>query len=120
MIRGHVLNTDRDPSFNSDMRLLAGLYLFTGPNSIVRLGVSSGIGILLSNFASHDGRMYTDPYINVANLWLELNLYDWAFFVRGELKYGLGGGGDDSWEGRWQTYYGSVPPITLGVVKKWR
>ena len=81
------------------------------------MGGSVGLGIVLSDSVV-PRRFRTDFYLNVINTWLELNIQQWMFYVRVELKYGLDIG-NNRWGGGWQTFFGFLPPITFGVARKW-
>lgn len=103
---------------HSDMRLLAGLYLGFGPEKLFRISVSLGAGVILT-LPVNQSTNYADFYINLLNVSFELNFDNWAFYLRPELKIALGLGENNLLEGGiiYSDYY--IPPITLGVLRKW-
>ncbi len=102
---------------HSDMRLLAGLYLGFGPESLFRISASIGAGVILT-FPVNQSTNYTDFYINLLNISFELNFDDWAFYLRPELRIAMGIGEKNLLNGGIiHSYY--IPPITLGVLRKW-
>jgi sporulation protein YlmC with PRC-barrel domain len=103
---------------HSDMRLLAGLYLGFGPESIFRVNVSLGAGLIISYPLSRSDT-YVDFYINPVNIALELNFEDWSFYLRPELKITLGIGDNNLHKGGIVLSDYNVPAITLGVLRKW-
>jgi hypothetical protein len=106
------------PVFHHDLRALFGAYLFTGPDSIFRLGVSTGLGFILSYFAVPGLGAFTDFYLNIVNISLELNFPRLLLYLRPEGRYALGIGRDLLGRG-WLNVADGPPPITLGVVWKW-
>lgn len=98
--------------------IYAGLsgYMFLEPDAPVRLGVSTGAGVILSFFSAPGFPVFTDVYIDVFNWWVESRLFGMTFFLRQELKYGLGVGTNLLGQG-WMIR--SFPPTTLGVVIPW-
>jgi hypothetical protein len=103
---------------HSDMRLLAGLYLGFGPESIFRVNVSLGAGLIIS-YPIYRSDAYTDFYINPINIAMELNFEHWSFYLRPELKITLGIGDKNLHKGGIVLSDYNVPAITLGVLKKW-
>lgn len=103
---------------HSDMRLLTGLYLGFGPESVFRINVSIGAGVILT-LPVNQSTNYTDFYINLLNVSFELNFDDWAFYLRPELRISMGIGEKNLLDGGiiHSDYY--IPPITLGVLRKW-
>lgn len=109
---------DGNDLLHSDMRLLAGLYLGFGPESIFRINVSIGVGVILT-MPLHKSANYTDFYLNPINISFELNFDDWAFYLRPELRIAMGIGENNLLGGGilHSDYY--IPPITIGVLRKW-
>jgi len=103
---------------HSDMRLLAGLYLGFGPESIFRVNLSLGAGLIISYPLSRPDT-YIDFYINPVNVALELNFDHWSFYLRPELKITLGIGDKKLHDGGIVLSDYNVPAITLGVLRKW-
>jgi hypothetical protein len=103
---------------HSDMRLLAGVYLGFGPEKLFRINVSIGAGMILS-MPVNQSENYTDFYLNPINIAFELNFDDWSFYIRPELRISMGIGEKNLLNGGiiHSDYY--VPPITLGVLRKW-
>jgi hypothetical protein len=99
-----------------DLGLQAGGYLLGEPDSLFRLGASSGVGMIVST-VFYSQPVYTDLYLNVANLWLELNFPRVAFFLRPELKYSLGTGTHALEKDIMHWEYGI--PVTLGALFRW-
>jgi hypothetical protein len=106
------------PVFHHDLRALFGAYLFTGPDSTLRLGVSAGVGLILSYFAFPGQGLLTDFYLNLINISLELNFPRFLVYVRPEARYALGIGPNLLGQG-WLNVAGGPPPITMGVAWKW-
>jgi len=106
---------------HADSELLAGLYLFKPPESGFRLGISAGIGTILTWIPSTSLPLYTDVYLNVLSLWSEWRAWGLPIFARIELKIPLGIGnnllGLPGPPMHWGPFF---PPITLGVVIPWR
>ena len=105
-------------TIHNDMRILAGVYIGLGPESIFRVSISVGAGLILSYPLDRSG-VFTDFYINAVNLSLELNLENWSFYLRPELKIALGIGENHLHEGGIVLSEYNVPSITLGVLRKW-
>jgi hypothetical protein len=91
-------------------------YMFLDPDAPVRLGISTGAGVILSFFSAAGFPVFTDVYIDVFNWWVESRLFGITFFLRQELKYDLGVGTNLLGQG-WMIR--SFPPTTLGVVIPW-
>jgi hypothetical protein len=101
---------------HADTYLGVGGYLFLSPDAPVRLGVSSGAGLILSFLSTPGLPTFSDLYIDVFNWWLEARLFGITFFVRQEQKYSLGLGTNLLGQG-WMMR--GFPPTTLGVVFQW-
>ena len=114
----HSFDVRSQPILHNDIRLLAGRYLFLDPYSRFRFGVSLGLGVILTGFSVPDIPVFADFYVNVLNGWVEWNLDNWMLYLRVEGKYGIEAG-ENLLGGRWHLVGDAVPPMTLGVVKKW-
>ncbi len=114
----HSFEVRSQPILHNDIRLLAGRYLFLDPYSRFRFGVSLGLGVILTGFSVPDIPVFADFYVIVLNGWVEWNLDNWMLYLRVEGKYGIEAG-ENLLGGRWHLVADAVPPMTLGVVKKW-
>lgn len=103
---------------HNDMRLLAGVYLGFGPDSIFRVSASLGFGVIMS-YPLNSNDFYFDTYINAANIALELNFDEWSFYLRPELRFFLGIGESSLNDGGIALSEWNVPLITVGVLRKW-
>ena len=101
---------------HADTYVDIGGYLFLNPDAPVRIGVSTGAGLILSFLSTPGLPAFGDLYLDVFNWWLEARLFGTTFFVRQELKYALGAGTNLLGQG-WMVR--SFPPTTLGVVVQW-
>jgi hypothetical protein len=97
-----------------DFSAVAGVYLFFPPESVFRLGVSAGMGAIFTAFPFSNVPAASDLYLNVLNLWAELNLPAFSLFFREEVKYAAGIGYNLLGSG-WVMVNGSFPPLTAGV-----
>ena len=101
---------------HADMFGGIGGYLFLKPDAPVRLGVSTGAGLILS-FPSTPGLpAYTDFYLDVMNWWLEATLFGTTLYMRQEFKYALGIGASMLGQGMMLRDF---PPTTIGVLFRW-
>lgn len=105
-------------SYHNDFRFLIGTYLFSGPESLFRFNVSIGGGVIFS-YPYDRSETYYDYYLNLLNISLELNLADWSFYIRPELKIALNLDENSYLDGGLILSTESIPPITIGVLKKW-
>lgn len=106
------------PAFHNDLNFVLGGYLFFSHRFPFRMGVSSGLGGILTVLPVKDSPLYIDMYLNPANLFLELNLKDWAFYARVSGKYALDLGNNLLDRG-WISIPDRGPVVSLGVMKKW-
>ena len=60
-----------------------------------------------------------DPYLNVATVSAELDGPSWGAFARIEARYSLPVS-DESWAGKWRTMQDGIPPVTIGLMRKFR
>jgi hypothetical protein len=96
----------------------AGLsgYMFLDPDVPVRLGISTGAGVILSFLTAPGFPVFTDVYIDVFNWWVEARFFGLTFFLRQELKYDVGLGANLLGQG-WMIR--NFPPTSLGIVIPW-
>ena len=113
-----ALGTSASPVFHNDLRVLLGRYVFLPPTAWFRLGISTGLGAVLSGDTMPETRLYTDFYLDFVNWWLEVNARTWIFFVRLEGRYMLGVGNNLLPAG-WQSLPWGLP-ISMGFVRKWQ
>ena len=106
-----------NPVYHDDANFSVGTYLFFPPESPVRLGVSTGVGWILSVLTGPAATSYADPYWNVINWWLETKILGPVIFLRQEWKYTTGDG--PSLLGKRWMMVDNVPLMTLGVMFRW-
>src|SRR5208282_4528005 len=75
-----------------DMYAGLGAYVFFNPDAPLRVGVSTGTGLILSFLSAPGTSAYSDLYVDVFSWWAETRLLGVTFFVRMDLKYALGSG----------------------------
>lgn len=102
-----------------DGAFLIGAYLFFPPSSPFRLGLSTGGGAILSWTKAPNIPVFFDPYVDIANLWIELNISWFSISLRSDLKYSLGGQAPNLLGQGVILWGGFLPPISLGVLFKW-
>jgi hypothetical protein len=102
-----------------DAGFLVGEYLFFPPDFPFRLGVSAGTGAILSWSPAPGVPVFFDPYMDIVNLWIELNLQQFSISLRSDLKYALGGPTPNLLGQGLILWAGFLPPISLGVTFKW-
>jgi hypothetical protein len=100
-------------AFHDDTQFGLGGYLLFPPASLVRMGIASGAGAVLTFLSTPGFPVYTDVYIDLARIWLELDLPRFAFLLRADVEYGLGWGTNLLGQG-W--LLNSGPVITVGVI----
>jgi hypothetical protein len=98
---------------HDDMSIGVGGYLGFTPESPVRLGISTGAGVLVTALTVAGFPLYGDVYLDVANVWIEARLGGAVFFLKQEYKYSLGIGTNLLGQG-W--LINRFPPTTLGVL----
>ncbi len=111
------LNSAGNPVLHYDMNLGFGTYLFFPPDAVVRLGISTGAGAILSTLTGPAAASYSDLYLDVLNWWVETRVLGPIIFLRQEWKFGTGGG--SSALGTGWIMVGNFPLMTVGVVFKW-
>lgn len=105
---------------HADSELLAGFYLFQPPESWFRIGISAGVGTILTWVPATSLPLFTNIYINILSLWSEWKVAGVPMFARIELKVPLGIGNHLLDVGPPIHWGGFLPPIALGVVIPWR
>lgn len=98
---------------HNDLLVGLGGYIWLPPDAPVRIGVSTGAGLLLSFMTVAGFPTYTDFYVNVANVWIETRIGRAVFYLRQEYKYSLGTGVNLLGQG-W--LINRFPPTTVGVL----
>jgi len=90
--------------FHLDSEVSVGSYFFFDSASLVRLGASTGIGLILSEVAAGGTNLpaYMDVYLNIASLWGEVSFRRLSFFLRPELKLALGVANPNARSRRWR------------------
>ncbi|TVR60066.1 MAG: hypothetical protein EA426_05435 [Spirochaetaceae bacterium] len=102
----------------TDLSVAVGQYLFLPQSSFIRLSISLGFGAIVTTIASIEDGDFVDYYLALLNPAVELNFDSWMLFVRPEARFTLGAG--DNLLGRtWMRVPFGLPPITLGVVRRW-
>lgn len=105
-------------STNYDFSFLIGQYLFFPPQSLIRMSIGIGIGVVKTSVSPASVSDYNDIYINLGNPTIELNFGPLQIFMRGELKYALGL--DNNLLGRnWIFTALGIPPVSFGVQVQW-
>ncbi|WP_455382694.1 hypothetical protein [Salinispira pacifica] len=117
----HMTPADK-PGFRDlrhyDFGISAGQYLFLSYDSLVRVAVTLGVGIIYTSPADFSGPDFSDVYLSIVSPSVELNLHGWHFYVQPQLKFTLGLG--DNLLGRsWLATSIGIPPVTLGVIRTW-
>jgi len=101
-------------AFHTDTSVGLGGYLFFLPDSPVRVGVSTGAGIMMTFVPALPA--YADFYLNVGSWWVEAGIAGTTFYVRQEYAYALGLGTNLLGTG-WMM--GQFPPTTIGMLFRW-
>jgi hypothetical protein len=115
----HSFVENSRPVFHYDLKFLFGGYPFIPVSSRFRIGLSSGIGGIMTSYSVPGIPVNRDIYLNVLNIWLEWNLGSkWTLLLRQEGKYSLGLKGGLLGR-RWLMVSDRFPPLTLGLVRKW-
>ena len=101
--------------YHYDGSLGAGGYILFPPQAFFRLGVSTGLGGIMS---VAPGGTYTDLYLNLLNWWLEMRpIGSVVVFLRQEFKLTTGIGNNLLGVGLMSVQ--NLPPFTLGVGFEW-
>jgi hypothetical protein len=111
----HTLEEAARPVFHNDLCLLVGGYPFSGAEAALRIGFSTGLGVILTYLSEPGQPLFTDFYWNFINTWLEWSLPHLSLYFMSGGRYALGlgtnilgaGGGSDG------------PQLSLGVMYRW-
>ncbi|HTZ50504.1 MAG TPA: hypothetical protein VMF68_02540 [Spirochaetia bacterium] len=101
--------------FHDDAGVGAGSYIIFPADSWVRVGVSTGVGAILTATTGPVGAFYKDFYWDLFNWWIETRVLGPVIFLRQEVKFTLGTG----LLGMQPMTVANFPPFTLGVVFRW-
>lgn len=105
--------------YHNDLALSLSQYVFFPHESLVRITLGAGFGVVLTDFADSTLPEYADFYLTVLSFGLELNLNSWAVFFRPQLRYAPGVGNDNLLGRSWIETEAYGPPLSLGVLRKW-
>jgi hypothetical protein len=105
------------PIYHVDVNIGVGGYLFLPPDFPVRLGISSGAGVVTTFPGNPVLPPGADFYLTVINWWLETRILGPVVFLRQEWKFALGLG--TNYLGTQWIMPASFPPLTLGVMFQW-
>ncbi|MBN1525056.1 MAG: hypothetical protein JW904_11265 [Spirochaetales bacterium] len=100
--------------FHDDIRVLGGMYLFGEPNSPFRLNLSAGAGVILTYIQLNEAYFFTDFYLNLLNISVEFRAWRVIFFIREEIKMGLGIG-NNLLGNKFFFLRGQIPILTFGA-----
>jgi hypothetical protein len=100
---------------HDDLRFLVGGYPFSKVEARFRVGLSAGLGLIVTGFTVPRQPVFTDFYLNFINAWIEWNWPRWMVYARSEARYHLAVGRDLLGRGM----VGNDPILTLGVAYKW-
>lgn len=103
---------------NFDTNIFAGRYILFPPGSLIRLSLSAGLGLIVTDVAGLNERDYTDFYLLLGDPSLEIHLGRLSFFLQPEVHYALGIA--YNLLGRiWIRGPANIPPISLGARYSW-
>jgi hypothetical protein len=101
---------------HGDVTTGIGGYLLLPPEFPVRVGISTGAGVIVTAFTTPGMPLYADIYLDVVNVWIETDILGPILFLRQEMKYALGVGANLLGTGWMMDRF---PVLTLGVVFRW-
>jgi len=116
-LQGDV-NTGGDV-YHNDLSLSLSQYVFFPHESLLRMTLGAGFGVVFTDFADSTLPEYADLYLTLLSFGLELNLNSWALFFRPQLRYAPALGDDNLLGRRWINTETFGPPLSLGVLRKW-
>ncbi len=111
----HTLPAPGRAVLHDDLRFLVGGYPFSKVDARFRLGLSTGLGLVVTGFTLPGQPLFMDLYLSVINTWVEWNWRGGAVYLRSEGRYALGAGRNLLGRGM----VGDGPILTLGVMRKW-
>jgi hypothetical protein len=101
-----------------DTNVQVGQYIIFPYTSFIRLHLSLGVGLIMTDVAGIGGRDYDDWYVLVGDPTAELALGPVKVFFRPDLHYALGVGYNLLGREWIRTPFG-IPPLTIGVRYSW-
>jgi hypothetical protein len=106
---------------HADTGLTLGVYLTGTPESTFRFGIGAGGGVFLTLVPGGTLPVFTDAYIDVVNLWLEMRVAgDLKLLSRIDVKAPLDLGNHLLPQNQGPVLWnGLLPPITIGVAIPW-
>lgn len=113
-----------NPTAHNDIQIWTGRYLLFDYDSPFRFGIGAGLGVILTRVGGAENFLYTDFYMNLANIWIEYNTRSWSYFFRIGSKITLGIGNHLLGAGYMSVYDPTteddfeMPPLTIGVGRK--
>jgi hypothetical protein len=111
-------NSGDKPVVHDDISFSAGGYFFSSYDRIFRVGLSAGMGVIITSFTTPNMPVYTDYYLNYLSLFFDLNLRPWTIFFQVSGKYALEFG--NFYLDRGLLVMDRLgPPASVGVRKKW-
>ncbi|TVR91252.1 MAG: hypothetical protein EA428_06525 [Spirochaetaceae bacterium] len=105
--------------YHNDLSMTLSQYVFFPHDSLLRLALGGGFGVVFTDFADDSLPEYADFYVTVLSFGLELNLNSWALFFRPQFRYTPGLGDDNLLGRRWIGTEALGPPLGVGVLRKW-
>jgi hypothetical protein len=104
-----------------DFSLNIGTYLFVPYQHILRMGIASGFGLMISlietKSATGTGRPgKADFYLNAGSPFIDINIRPWTIFIQGDIRVAFGKTAAAYYD------FGELLdnfPLSVGVRKKW-
>ncbi|HEQ72104.1 MAG TPA: hypothetical protein ENN69_06410 [Spirochaetia bacterium] len=100
--------------FHDDLRALAGLYLVNVPGVPLKVEIATGLGCIFTYLQVPPNPLFTDFYFNMLNITVEFKFWQITFFIREEIKLGLGIG-NNLLGGDFFFIRGNLPIMSLGA-----
>ena len=111
----HGLTAADRAVIHNDLTLLVGGYPFSPVDAAFRLGLSTGLGMIVTYFTLPDQPVFTDFYWSVINTFVEWNFPRLTLFLGSEMKYAFGAGTNLLSQG----IVGEGGFVSLGAMWKW-